>query len=218
MAIEMAALHLGLEARGHAVVAEIVEAELGVRAVGDIAGVLGAAHGRRLVVLDAADGEAEKLVHFPHPLGVARGEVIVHRHQMGVAGERVQVQRHGGDERLAFARRHFRDPAVVQGDPAEDLHVKWDHVPFVGLTAHGPFPADKTTAGVLYRRERLGQQIVQCCALGEPLAEFVRFRAELLVGELLVFRFDFVDAVHHRPEPFYFALVLRTQQFSSVSS
>ena len=139
----MAALHLGLEARGHAVVAQIIEAELGVRAVGDVAGVLRAADCRRLVVLDATDGQPEELVHFPHPLGVARGEVIVDRHEMGVARERVQVQRHGGDERLAFARRHFRDPALVQRDAAEDLHVERHHVPFVRLAAHRPFLADE---------------------------------------------------------------------------
>ncbi len=152
-------------------------------------------------------------MHFPYPFRIARGEVIVHRHEMGVARERVQVQRHRGDQRFAFARRHFRDPSIVQGDPAKDLHVERNHVPFVRLAAHQPFLANEPAAGVLHGGERFGQQIIQRRALGEPLAEFVRLRAKLLVGKLLVFRLDFVDAVHHRPEPLHLALVLRTHKF-----
>ena len=79
----MAALDLFFLARGHAVVAQIIEAELGVRAVGDVAIVLLAADARRLVVQNAADGQAEKFVNRAHPFGVARGEVIVDRHDDG---------------------------------------------------------------------------------------------------------------------------------------
>ena len=53
------------------VVAQVVEAELVVGAVGDVAGV-----GRLALLVvepvdDVADGEAEELVDLPHPLGVA---------------------------------------------------------------------------------------------------------------------------------------------------
>ena len=56
------ALDLLLARRGHAVVAQIIETELAVRAVGDVAGVLLAADVRRLIVLNAADSQAEKFV------------------------------------------------------------------------------------------------------------------------------------------------------------
>ena len=58
--VVIAALDLGGLALGHAVVAEVIEAELGVGAVGDVAVILGAADIRGLIVLDAADGEAEE--------------------------------------------------------------------------------------------------------------------------------------------------------------
>ena len=52
---KVAALDLLFPAGGHAVVAEIVESELAVRAVSDVALILGAAIFRRLVVLNDAD-------------------------------------------------------------------------------------------------------------------------------------------------------------------
>ena len=160
----MAALDLLLLARGHAVVAQIIEAELGVRAVGDVAGVLLAADARRLVVQDAADGQAEKFVDRAHPFRVARGEVIVHRHDVdAAAGERVEIDRQGGDERLAFARGHFRDLAAVQADAADELHVERDHVPSQRMFAHDDFclAVGQAAAGVFHHGKGLGQNLVQ---------------------------------------------------------
>ena len=61
------------------VVAQVVEAEFVVRAVGDVAGVgllpLAGLH----AALDRADGQAEARVERAHPLHVAAGEVVVHR-------------------------------------------------------------------------------------------------------------------------------------------
>ncbi len=79
----MSALHLLLLAERHAVVAQIIEAELRVRAVGDVAIVLLAADVRRLVVQNHADRQAEKFVDRAHPFRVARGEIIVDRHDDG---------------------------------------------------------------------------------------------------------------------------------------
>ena len=90
------------------VVAQVVEAELVVGAVGDVGGVgLLAVTGRRLrqalvfgdsqsgskrkalVVLDAADGQAEGVVDLAHPLGVALGQVVVDGNDVDArAGER----------------------------------------------------------------------------------------------------------------------------------
>ena len=113
------------------VVAQVVEAELVVRAVRDVGEVRGAALGRsRLGVVEAADGEAEVVVEVPHPLRVAAGEVRVHRDEVrALPGQRVQIQRQRRDERLAFARRHFGDLAEVQLDAAHELDVVRHHVP-----------------------------------------------------------------------------------------
>ena len=109
-AVEVVALDLVLLARGHAVVAQVVETELGGGAVGDVAGIhlateLGV-HG----LLDAADREAEEAVEVPHPLGVAAGEVVVDRDELGVlARERVEVEpaawRRGSCPRPSPSRR-----------------------------------------------------------------------------------------------------------------
>jgi hypothetical protein len=107
-AVPVVTLHLVLLARGHAVVAEVVEAELAGGAVGDVAGVHLAAQVGRHLLLDAAHGHAEEPVEVPHPLGVAAGEVVVDGDELGVlAGEGVEVERQRGDEGLAFAGRHF---------------------------------------------------------------------------------------------------------------
>ena len=129
--VVMAALDLLLVRGGHAVVAQVIEAELGVGAVGDVAVVLLAADAGRLVVQDAADRQAQELVNRAHPLAVARGQVIVDRdHVHAAAGQGVQVDRQGGDQGLAFAGGHFRDPARVQRVAADQLHVERNHVPF----------------------------------------------------------------------------------------
>ena len=72
---------------------------------------------RRLVVQDAADGQAEKLINRAHPLTVARGQVIVDGDDMdAAAGQGVEIDGQGGNQRLAFAGGHFGDFARVQGD------------------------------------------------------------------------------------------------------
>ena len=86
----VAALGLVDELAGH-VVAQVVEAELVVRAVRDVGGVLAALLGRRGVDAreDEADLEAEEAVDATHPLGVEAGEVVVDRDEVdALAAER----------------------------------------------------------------------------------------------------------------------------------
>ena len=92
----MAALDLFLFARGHAVIAKVIEAELGIGAVGDIAIVLLAPDVRRLIVQNATDGQSQELVNGAHPFTIASGEVIIHRHDVhATAGQRVEIYRQG---------------------------------------------------------------------------------------------------------------------------
>ena len=109
----VAALHAGGSPRDH-VVAQIIEAELGVRAVGDVGLVGGNLLRGAHAVLDQADLHAEEAIDLAHPLGVAAGEVIVHGDDMDVvARKRVQIARKGGHERLAFARLHLGNLPIV---------------------------------------------------------------------------------------------------------
>ena len=140
------------------VVAEIVEPELVVRAVGDVGGVRHLALGVVELVLDHADGHPEEAVDAAHPLGVAAGEVVVHGHDVdALALERVQVGGKRGDERLALAGLHLRDPALVKDRAADELHVEVPHV-------------QHALAGFADDGERLDQQVVERFALRQTRA------------------------------------------------
>ena len=113
--VVVAALHHRRRVEFH-VVAQVVEAELVVRAVGDV-GVVGllALHVVH-VVLYAADREAEEAIDLAHPLGVAFGQVVVDRDDMHAAtGDGVQVSRAAWRPasclRRSSSRRSCRDAA-----------------------------------------------------------------------------------------------------------
>ena len=171
------ALHDAFEADRH-VVAEVVEAELRVRAVGDV-GVVGRlarleGHHR----LDERDLHPEPLEDAAVPLGVALGEVVVDRDEMDAGpGQRVQVERQARDEGLALTGLHLGDVALVQDDPAHHLDVE---DALVGL-------ADARLAN---RRERLEEEILELLAVLEPLPELGGLGEQLGVGKLLEVRLE----------------------------
>ena len=115
--------------------------------------------GLRHLALDAADLHAEHLVKWPHPVGVALGEVVVHRGEVGaLAFERGQVQRQRGGERFAFARLHLDDRVEVDGRAAQELHVEVPHV-------------EPPPAGLADQCKRLDQQPIERLAAAGPIAE-----------------------------------------------
>ena len=141
-----------LQGQGH-VVAQVVEAELVVGAVGDVRRVRDAPLRRVHLGQDRADVHAQEVVHPAHPLGVELGQVVVDRdHVHAAAGERVEVGRQGGDQGLALTGLHLGDVAQVQRRAAHQLDVE------VPLVQH---PA----AGLAYGGERLGQQRLERLAL-----------------------------------------------------
>ena len=152
------------------VVAQVVEAELVVGAVGDVAVVLPAPlvglHRRE----DHADLEPEEAVHAAHQLGLVLGQVVVDRDDVhALAAQRVEVRRQRGDEGLALAGLHLGDVAQVQGGAAHDLHVE---VPL----------AERALGRLTDRGERLGEEVVEGLAVGQPGPELVGHRPQLLVG------------------------------------
>ena len=117
------------------VVAQVVEAELRVGPVDDVAGVRLVLVHVLLARLKDADGHAEQVVDRLHPHGVAAGQVVVHRHEVDAPalhrlavlvarGERVQDHGQRGGERLALAGPHLGDGAVVQDHAADQLDVE----------------------------------------------------------------------------------------------
>ena len=207
----VAALHDLLGLLRHAVVAQVVEAELAVRSVRYVAGVLGAALLGVHRVLDAADGEPEVLVEVAHPRRVAAGEVVVHGDKLDVlAGQGVEVERQGRDKRLALAGLHLGDLALVQHYASYELHVERNHVPGQLVPADLRRRADEMAACVLHEGERLWQNVVKRLAVGDTLAELLRLLRKVLVGEVLrlVLLFDAVDLANNRPQFLQLTFVL----------
>ncbi len=168
------------------VVAQVVEAELAVRAVSDVAVVGLVARGGIHVALDEAGRDAQGPVDRRHPFAVAAGEVVVDGDDVdALARQRIEVRRQRGDEGLAFAGHHFGDVAAVQDDAAEDLRVEVPHVlgAAAGLAAGG---------------ERLGQDVFQRRAVGQALLERWRQVAQLLVRQGAHLLFEAVDLVEER--------------------
>ena len=177
-----AVLDLLVQRRRH-VVAQVVEPELGVRAVRDVGRVGLALLLVGLHVLQHADGEAERLVDRAHPVGVAAGQVVVDGdHVDALAGERVEHHGRGGGQRLALAGLHLGDRAVVQHHAADHLHVEVAH-------------AHRAPADLAHERERLGQQVLDRLAAARALAQRVGVRAQLVVVEQLELGLPGVDPV-----------------------
>ena len=160
-----------LDGVGH-VVAQVVEPELVVGPVGDVAGVGDPAFGRQHRRQDDAGGEPQEVVDPPHPLRVVLGEVVVDRDDVhALAAQRVEVRRHRRNEGLALTGLHLRDVAEVQRCSTHDLDIEVPHAdhPFGGLTDHG---------------EGLGHDVVERLSVGESLLELRRHRLELAVAHL----------------------------------
>ncbi len=186
--VDVIALGQLLGRHGH-VVAQVVEAELVVGSVGDVGFVGGTPLGRIVSGLDQTHRQAEEAVDAAHPVGVAAGQVIVHRDDVHtLAGQRIQVDRQGGDQSLALPSAHLGDHAAVEGARADHLHVVvtlTEH-PLGGLTNHG--------VGLRFEH-------VEVLAVGEALAELHRLGGQLDVGERLGGGLEFVDSSRQLFEP-----------------
>ena len=112
-------------------------------------------------------------VDAPHPLGVAAGEVIVHRDDVHVvAGDGVEVARERRNERLALARFHLGDLPVMQRDAADELNVEVTQ-------------SDGAHARLANGGERLGQKVVERLPVAVTRAKTLGERGELLVRAVL---------------------------------
>src|SRR6267143_1328971 len=171
------------------VVAQVVEPELAVGAVGDV-GLVGLRPGHRAQVLQAwirvglvevvgvvderhlvtddRHAHAERLVDRRVPARVAAGQVVVDRDQVrALALQGVQIERQHRDQRLALTGLHLGNRSLVQHDAADVLDVE---VPQPDGAA-GRLPDDG---------EGFDQQVVQGLALLEALAELRRLGLQLL--------------------------------------
>ena len=147
------------------------------------------------------DAQPQKAVNLAHPFAVALGQVIVNGyHVHAFAGQRVQVNRHRGNQRFAFAGLHLGNAGAVQHNTADDLHG-------VGLQAQ------HTPVGFAANRERFGQNIVQAGAIGQLLLERRGLGLQLGIGQLLHFRFERKHLVRNRADPFELLIREAAEQF-----
>ena len=141
--------------------------------------------------------EAEEAVDLAHPLGVALGEIVVHGDDMhALAGQRVQIGRQRGDQRLAFAGLHFGDAALVEDHAADELHVEVAH-------------AERPHARLADEGEGLRHEVVELPPVLDLLLPLRDELRELLVPERLHPRLELPDAGNERAELLHLALVLR---------
>ncbi len=153
------------------VVAEVVEAELVVRAVGDVAAVGDLPLLVVQIVLDDADRHPEEAEDFTHPLRVAAGQVIVHRDDVNtLTFEGVEIGGQRRDKRFALACLHLGDLALVQHVPTNELHVEMPHV-------------EGAVTGLAHDGKGLGQQVLDRRACGHALAQIARLLPQRLITQ-----------------------------------
>ena len=194
----MAALHHLRHVVLH-VVAQIVEAEFVVRSVGDVRGVGLPALIVVKAVDDDADGHAEKLVDLAHPLGVAAGQIVVDGDDVhALPGERIEIDRGRGDERLAFAGAHFGDRAFMQDQAADQLNIEMTLL-------------ERTLRGLPNGGEGWRHEIVQRLAGRELGPQLGGLRQELVVGQRLELGLQRIDRRDLRPVALQPAVVGRAE-------
>ena len=179
------ALDAILQAKLH-VVAEVIEAEFVVRAVGNVAAVRFLALPVAQVMNDDAYRHAQKAVNLAHPLRIALGQVIVHRDDVhAFARERVEVDGQRGDKCLAFTGFHFGDLTLVEHHAADQLHV---------VVAH----AEHAPPGFPHRGECLGKQVVEGLPFLETVTEFHGLLLQFGIAELFHGGLKRIDGLNHR--------------------
>src|SRR5690606_19319928 len=100
---------------------------------------------------------------------------------------------------LTFARPHFRDLAVVQGDTAQHLHIEMPHTEYA-------------LAAFAHNGVSLRQKVVQGRALLQPLTKLNRLGSKLFIAQLGKLRFQFIDLCDLAPILFKYAIVTTAEK------
>ena len=183
----------------HHVVSQVVEAEFIVRTISDVAVVCRAALLVVHVVQNAAYGQPQETEHFPHPLGVTLGQIVIdcdHMHALAFQG--IQIRGQSRHQRFAFTGSHFRDTALVHHDAAHKLYGEMAHVQHMGAGSRFP-----------YHRIRFRQDVIQCLAIGQSVLEFLRFPSQFFIRKGFILGRQCFDLCHDRLDllDFFFTVV-----------
>ena len=183
------------------VVAQVVEAQLIVGGVGDVAGIGIPPLLVVQAVLHHTHAETQPGVEASHPLRIAAGQVVVHGDQVGtLARQGVQVQGQRGREGLALTGAHLRHPALVQGHATHQLHIEVAHL-------------QDTAAAFPGHGEGLGQDVVDGGPSGQLGAQVGSLGLQGLVAEGLHLGLKSVDGADLGPQPLQLPIVLGADEF-----
>ena len=95
------------------------------------------------------NAQTQECINLPHPLGVTACQVIVDGDDMyALTGQRVQVDRQGGNKRLPFTGLHLSNFALVQDNATNKLYVIVTHL-------------DSAPAHLAHNGKSLGQEILK---------------------------------------------------------
>ena len=181
------------------VVAQVVETEFVVGAVGDI-GAVGVTLGFFGHSGDNhPDTKAEPVVKPPHLRRIAPGKVIVHGDNVhALALDRVEIDRQRRHQGLAFTGAHFRDFTAVEHDPADQLHIKMPH----------PEHSHRCLAN---GGKCFGQNVVKLGAIIDQPAQFGGLSLQFSISQRLHLRFERVDLHDNLAQRFDVSVVGRTE-------
>ena len=202
----MPALRHFLDAALH-VVAQVIKAQLVIGRIGDVGAVSGLFLGIGLIGIDHAGGQAQRRVDLAHPDRIALGQIIVDGDDMhALARQGVQIGGKGRHQRLALAGFHFGDVALMQEDPALQLHIE-------GAQTQGA-PGGLAAVG-----ERLGQHVIQTfAAFLHPALKLCRPGLDAVIAQRGKLRLQRVDLCDQRAHRFDHAIIRRTKDLPSKCS
>ena len=180
------------------VVAEIVKAKLIVGTESDIAAIGVLALREVHIMGNQAHRKAQELIEPAHPLAVAAGQIVVHRHHVdALASKGVQINCQSCHQGLAFTGAHLGNAALMQAHAANHLHIKVTH-------------AQHTAGSLAGHGKSLGQDIVQGLTISKSFLELSCITSQLVIRQILHSRFQAVDLLHNLPVPGYFFIVIVT--------
>ena len=144
----------------HHVVTKVIESQLVIGHIGDVASVSRASLLRLHVVQNHAHGKAQEFMNLSHPLGVTLRQIVVDSYDMHAPSlQGVQVCGKSGYQGLTFTGLHLRDTSLVENDAADDLH------PVV-------FHAQNTLRSLADCGESFRKKIVQRLSFRQTFLEF----------------------------------------------
>ena len=171
------------------IVTQVIEAELIIRHVSDVAGIGCPALISCASIEHHAYGQAQRFMDLSHPFCVTVSQIIVYRNNMdALAFQRVQICGKRRYQRLSFTGLHLGDTALMQNNSSDQLYPVMLH-------------AEHTSGCLADCGKCVHQQIIQRLAVFQTLLKLFRLTFQFLVRQLHHFRTKSFDSIYNRINP-----------------